>query len=1449
MCNIEWRIGQRLENPTSPLVFVRGLPLVPTGMNRMNQNRVYTLLVLALLVFAQSSALFLASANGQAGTINTFSNGSASIDISLTAHNLDTNYSIEVPRNVTFQSGQFMVNAKDEVASPGQVSLDIGSDGVNEWAFDGLGFGDLGHQNKFLNNASSDLILSNGTVQSSPFYLPYNSVIDSGTIDITYTSQVPAGLIPIDNITTYETGDVDNDTLEEIVVKANVNLQGVPVGPALTTLDWNASTGISLSSWVPTCGNSGEIIVVDINDDGYDDVVSIAPSDDRVCFHKTNSTTGALGNATSVSLSADLISAQVGDVDGDGYADILSIHQGGVVSLRAYDDRNSNFKANTTLIVLANGTVIPTQLTAMYADHFNGPQSDFTALVIDNTGYTSHVKWMNNALALDIYSFDGLESEITGADFDQDGDIDLFSSTMQGYVLAENNGTTWNTTSFTSSLVFINVTLADHDGDGTLSLLAPQLALDDGNSQTIEGNISVFDISTTNLTATQTLLEPWSCPMDSRFIDMDADGLPEHIVSAGEGTTFGLFIGSWNSIAMDIDQNGQDDLFAIGYAGNALNGTPPLSFSDTFGLLPTLLSPMTSGQAYTIHDYDIKMNLFTFSFSSTGTGHFSLANMDIGYDIDFIVENNPAAVGNLTNIINQQQTAGTGLISIDLPFLSTKTGILSISSLNADYTPGAPNLALPPTPVLIIDELSTERVAFSWQNLSDFGDDLNLFEIFKVPQGDAFDLNSATFSTVINFTIDVDVFAGESYDYAVRSLHPYGVTSQLSNRLSVTIPFPAPPMPVQGFIVADTASDNGSSLDVTWNASADLVSEYRIFVETEEILSLDSFTSVATVSPFIGSLTTNVTSDGNGDILVDRTDYWVAVAAYDTYGNTSTNLALFGPVQSQNNSLRSTDIIFEMSTSGFSNASLFEISALDSLHLNLTLLSAGEGIPSQNLDLHFLGPDNFDHVVSGVTDENGKWNAVQVEDLTELANSFSDFIGEVSLVAEYAGTAGTADIQPADLTTATLNGLGLLRATVSAPTEPIQLDVSNQFSVTASITPELPAQSARLANIIYDWHLTDAAGNTTAFGTADIKGGEITLESSATSGDQLTLSPSANQLWYSPTPASFTMTFLAHHADNTSNETENETQNTTNQPTFPDATLPGTVDCGTATYPWIDDGTDASITCTITNPNPFDVMLGFSWILYPTTPPPLTFEYVLGEPGTETISATGTTQIEFTPVRNGPSDGLFPGLQGVDYAFFFTCSEYGGQNLCDSMTTPTATVEGEFQWTLGEQPQVDEPIDTDPTETKGGSGALVGGIIAIIVLGGLGAAFVLLRPRPDDDEDWFQEFDDEEDEDSPSVSKPSHSLGEMNSEDSGDKIDSTPPERRPSLFDEVDGRGSIEDFQESEEFEEEFEEELEETTEDDGITVDEQGTEWWEDEEGVWWYREDGWEDWAVWED
>jgi len=235
------------------------------------------------------------------------------------------------------------------------------------------------------------------------------------------------------------------------------------------------------------------------------------------------------------------------------------------------------------------------------------------------------------------------------------------------------------------------------------------------------------------------------------------------------------------------------------------------------------------------------------------------------------------------------------------------------------------------------------------------------------------------------------------------------------------------------------------------------------------------------------------------------------------------------------------------------------------------------------------------------------------------------------------------------------------------------------------------------------------------------------------------------------------------------------------------------------------------------------------------------------------MSVNETLEITFTPIRNGPSDGLFPGLQGVGYVFTLTCMD-DGTDRCSAMTTPSSTTEGEIQWTLAAQLEVDEPIDTDPTETKGGSGALIGGIIAVLVLGGLGAAFVLLRTRTDED-DWYEELEDnadvEDDSNPNSISKPSNSLDEINAED-GEMMRNEPPkERRSSLFDEVDGRGAIEEFDTHEEEIEEVEEEVEEESapEGDGITVDEEGTEWWEDEEGVWWYREDGWEDWAVWED
>ena len=77
--------------------------------------------------------------------------------------------------------------------------------------------------------------------------------------------------------------------------------------------------------------------------------------------------------------------------------------------------------------------------------------------------------------------------------------------------------------------------------------------------------------------------------------------------------------------------------------------------------------------------------------------------------------------------------------------------------------------------------------------------------------------NNPTMTIPFNDIEDTDVVSGETYDYSVRSIHLFGVTSNMSSRLTVTIPYPAPPAAVTGLTVADTPSDDGSSLTIGWN--------------------------------------------------------------------------------------------------------------------------------------------------------------------------------------------------------------------------------------------------------------------------------------------------------------------------------------------------------------------------------------------------------------------------------------------------------------------------------------------------------------------------------------------------------------------------------------------------------------------------------------------------------
>ena len=209
----------------------------------------------------------------------------------------------------------------------------------------------------------------------------------------------------------------------------------------------------------------------------------------------------------------------------------------------------------------------------------------------------------------------------------------------------------------------------------------------------------------------------------------------------------------------------------------------------------------------------------------------------------------------------------------------------------------------------------------------------------------------------------------------------------------------------------------------------------------------------------------------------------------------------------------------------------------------------------------------------------------------------------------------------------------------------------------------------------------------------------------------------------------------------------------------------------------------------------------------------------------------------FSVIRNGPSTGLFAGNMGVSWTITSTATEWNLESI-DS---------GQFDWNLESEIIDNSGTDTNnttPTPTKSNTPLFIG-IGAIIVLAIIVGAVIVLRPKDEDfdfeDEDWVEE------EALPATQKPSKSvvpktnktLDELKAE--GTIIGEDAPAGPSSqLFDEVDGGN---------EYHSEVEgiEQTEQSS--DGITVDENGTEWYEDEVGVWWYREQGWQDWAEWQD
>jgi hypothetical protein len=1376
--------------------------------------------LLTVLLLASCFPINYASASGESMTISTFSGGFATVNVDLQGGVTNNSTYIDAPRNVTFQTSSFNVNVDHSQQTPGQLWIDIDQDGVFEWEFTDTGYGDAGHQNQFYDGSTSiTTVLNSGASPAPDILLPLDATIQSTEMNVSFSSQSGGGFFQIGEIQQVVESDIDGDGLPEPVflsVRDPTNFS-----TTITIADWTAS-GVSTSTPVYSCDNATSLSVGDLNGDGDQDIVAFSTISSTACVHIANGT--SFDPVLNLSLTSALIDAKMGDLNNDGSDDIVSIHANGVLEFSTWINSSWNVATGDSTVINPNGSFgIPANLLSLQVDEFF-PNGNDSVLVMDSSGH-----WTNWGIFLGswggpVTTFDGIKSDEIVVDLDGDGDLDLIGNNELGYALLINNGTQWNATIVQSQIDIYNSTIADFDGDGVLDILTPQPGVPDGSSSTVEGNISHRQINASSVGSVATyVLEPWSMPTSIIAMDMDNDGVTEQIISAGESNK-GVFIAGWHSIELDANGDGTMEMEASGYAGDSSNSLDPLSMFDEANQIKDDLTPVLASLPSTTDSYGIIMGSYSMNVNSSGMGQFTFDSLDIGYDCSFLVDINPHASTNLTNVFNQGMTGGVGNYTLRIPVNSSQAGAVSLSNIAAVYIPGAPNLALPDEPSLVLFSLTDEEVIFSWNEGEELAQDLVEFEIFRLESaGASVSLVDPYNTTRDNLTSDTNITVGSTYWYSVRSVHSFGVASNLSDPLEVTIPYPNPPAAVQGVAVDDVGNDSGGALAVSWNLSTETIDHYDIYLESSSFNSILNLTSVTNVSASQNS--TNLTG------LLDAQEYWVAVVAVDQYGNSTSAVVSVGPAYSRN------DVPIDLE---YEIVATSEIIMGSPFSLELVLENQVENIENGSIVVT-MEANSGSYLIST------NWDGINLTDFSDLGVFTTDVYGEVTFWANFSGFTGDAQNRDISSQSVSATSTVYVGATLSSSEDTYELDWDNETDVRINLEATNMQQSTLLEGATISWSIHNSTTNQSLSGTDQISNGFSQFLVNFYGGGIIFVNVT-EPVWVSTGQGPLEIDLIPYGANVEENETEgNDTNQTTWTPTvMNDLTL----DCGQVI---VDPSLVQEIDCTITNTNNYSIQVslepdGWSqWLDFITfEPSPGQAEFVL------TDGASSVIEIRIEVLQNLSENALTNGLIQIDIR----------QGPLDYTSPGDKPLTFDIQWTLiGEDPVVNPGPDdnnddknTVSDDTSSGNNMMIfGGVGALAVVGLV--VFIVLRIRNSDLDEWGEEdLDMDPEMKTDRVSKPLPVGVALDEFEDKTIVDETPD--RPDFISDFDDDDDYVETLESgddefeaeevEETEEEYQEEYTEESEDDsGITVDENGTEWYEDEVGVWWFRDPGEEDWA----
>ncbi|MAY05487.1 MAG: hypothetical protein CMB25_07850 [Euryarchaeota archaeon] len=1417
-------------------------------------------LILAVLFL---TPIFFVPESFASGTtqVNTFTGGASSLTITSDGNNTSSDLQFDLERNVTFQDASFVVEGQSVADTPGSIWINS-STGNTIWTYSGVGYGDLSHQNTFQTGATFDTVqLNNSSSMPSPILIPKNATLQSSYANITYTPQLDGQYIPVGAVQHMVLGESNADGMTDAFVFSTQNsTTGVNTGFAVIESNQTAME-YNLTGWIETCINSDQLRIADMNNDSHDDVVTFSTGSSMMCIHYYNTTTMTYDASFSVNITSNPIDVELADMNGDDYPDFITIHGfsgQGEVSLTLFNGSTDAVRQDDDIPVYRwNFGQGRTSLRSLRVGDFFD-RNENVIIVSDAWNDATEITYdsVNRQLNSNIQKFRNLTAASVAGDFDGDGDIDFLTTKETESVIIINNQSSWNQVGILDVLDATNATIADFNNDGAVSLLTPNPQFGDGNPSTIEGEIGFRSISPTGLgSPSNTPLTPYSVPRDIQFSDINHDGLVDQFVLAGEGLQ-GVFIGSWHNLSLDTDVDGDDDLWASGYSSTTIAHLGVLTITDADDVISDTISPFLQAYPGLSDGYGIEMvtNMMSLSSNSNGTANFT--DLDIGYDIMFAVTTSAGTIGSFSNSLNQQMLAGAGTFTVTFPVETTREGQFDATSLSMNYTLGAPNLALPPTPVLSVQSLTEFDVTIEWQALSEFGSDLQEFQIFRMSSASPYDYSSPyEVVTGQNYYTDSVVDIGSTYGYVVRSVHSFGIVSNLSQSLEVTIPNPPAPSAVTNVQLLDLDIETTSSpMKVTWDASVDAgVEEYRVYVArssldatgladeltSEKDYSFNGITyqSVATVPSTTteAELTqTSAYSDSIGntpsELIQDGHEYWVAVAAVDVYGNASLPLPVAGPTTSYNNTYIDSQLSLTVLSGpdGFSGNVLESNSPLQISVYAHYFDDAQQDVGIQGAQLEMTityGSESL--VLNGQSDTTGQWSAVDVTSLHDptIPQSLLDFSASAggTVDIEVSMTAiEVADMQPYASANASDSMGTAISIEFSGPASPVDMDANNAIDVNitlSAVDSVNPAHQAALEGTTILWEaFNDTSADALMSGSETLSTGKIRIASSFENMSRIEFTvDSGSRVLIGTTTYTLTLNaYIAPVETNETDETEPEWVPTTIQSV--------TIACESSTILTNQQASSDPIECVLENPNPFSVDVTVS-----VTESPSLFK----NPGSMTVGANESTTISFVPKYDDP---LWERQDDANVEKEFTIQLRTSSSNYDIEGQPLLQ-NGIVTWTA----DLFVEVATTPVgeEKSSSNTALLGGIGAGVALLAIVGFVLYRRASADFENESFYE------EDEPPIEEEPVEIPEGKPLDSfEDKTITDEPEvkERPgdSLISEADDV-------EQDEREDDVEDEppIEEEESDDGISVDEYGTEWYEDEVGTWWYREAGAEDWS----